>query len=667
MSCAGFCWSVRLTARCPVTRNPPYPVVSTSAIHRPTMDWHEFEAEVRRLLELQGWRVSQEQVVGHKKVDGLIEKPDEFGRIRRMALECKCYTEQMRRDFVSGIYADYLPLIQKDLIDGILLVSTEGLAPSAKTYCDSAAGMTHITYVELMNALMDFRGYVRGLMLQYGLDHLDQLYVEQGYDRSDGAQRHTLEHDIRQWIELPETKPFAILASYGMGKTTFARRLAYMQGVEYTQSPRARIPILIKLEEIASDQSLEGLLGRHLTSTAIIPNYNFQLFMHLNALGRFLLILDGFDEMKRAMSWESMRYNFHQLNRLVMPRSKVVLLGRPTIFLNEQERAELIHGQLTSGNRTRKIPGAPDYTELHLLPFTPDQIVRFIENYALLLPDREIVQHLLGEASDGLGRELKSPLLVDLGHRPVQLKMLVEVLPDYEGSIDSLTTVLLYSEFIDLIIRRESEKQTRDVYTHAERRQFASELAYWMWAEHLSAVRLDQIPDSLFVPYRRERGGELPSLDVVKRDLLGACFLDRKEPEGYFFPHRSYQEYLVAERLHRMINGREVLSMEVGYLTPELVNFLLEMFSQREAERWHRLLMSELPKLSPDYVALFATTCQRFGIPISRRELGRLSARNEGRWIPYPESKSTPKSPHRISGVTPKKKYRRRHRRDNDE
>jgi hypothetical protein len=627
------------------------------------MNWQEFEAEVRELLELQGWRVTQEQLVGHKKIDGLIEKPDEFGRIRRMALECKYYSEPLHRDFVSGIYADYLPLIQKDLIGGILLVSMAGLAPSAKTYCDSAAGMTHITYMELINSIMDFRGYVRGLVLQYGLDNLDRLYVEQEYIQADGLHRVTLERDIQQWLDRPEAQPLAILASYGMGKTTFARRLAYLQGAAYSKNPHSRVPILIKLEDIASDQSLEGLLGRHFTSSTIIPNYNFQLFMHLNAMGRFVIILDGFDEMKRVMSWESMHYNFHQLNRLVVPRSKVILLGRPTIFLDEHEFAEIIHGQLSIGQRTRQIPGAPNYTELHLLPFTPEQIVTFIESYAALLPDREIVGHLLGETNARTGRELKSPLLVDLGNRPVQLKMLVEVLPAYEGSIDSLTTVLLYSEFIDLIIRRESEKQTRDVYTHTERRRFASELAYWMWTEHLSVVRLDQIPDSLFILYRRERGGEVPSLDVVKRSLLGACFLDRKEPEGYFFPHRSYQEYLVAERLHTMINEKEVLSMEVGYLTPELVNFLLEMFSQREAERWHRLLMSELPKLSPDYVGLFAMTCERFGIPITRRELGRLSSRREGRWMPYHVSKSTPKSPHRVSGVTPKKKYRSRHRR----
>jgi hypothetical protein len=633
------------------------------------MDWHQFEAEVRHLLELQGWTVAREQLVGHKKVDGIIEKRDEFGQIRRMALECKCYTEPLNRDSVSGIYADYLPLIQKNLINGVLLVITNaGLTPAAETYCHTAEGLTCITYPQLVNALMDFRGYVRSLMLQYGLNNLDRLYIEQGYSRADKAEQYTLEHDFQQWIDSAQAKPIAVLASYGMGKTTLARRLAYMQALAYEKDPQARIPIFIKLEDIASDQSLEGLLGRHLTSTAVVPNYSFQLFMHLNALGRFMIILDGFDEMKRAMSWESMRYNFHQLNRLVVPHSKVVLLGRPTIFLNDNEFSEVIHGQLTSGRRARKIPGAPDYSEFHLLPFTPAQIVSFIESYSYLLPDREIIEYLLGEPHATGSRTLKSPLLIDLGNRPVQLKMLVEVLPEYEGSIDALTSVLLYSEFIDLIIRRESEKKTRGFYSHEERRSFSSELAYWMWTEHLTAVRFDQIPDSLFLPHhRRDREGELLALDVVKRELLGACFLERKEPEGYFFPHRSYQEYLVAERLHRMINGADVLSTEVGYLTPELTEFLLAMFSEREAERWHRVVMSELPRLSQDYVALFAITCQRFGIPVSRRELGRLLARNKGQWVPYVKSKANPKTPHRVAGVTPKKKYRQRHRRDETE
>ena len=49
--------------------------------------------------------------------------------------------------------------------------------------------------------------------------------------------------------------------------------------------------------------------------------------MKLNKLGCFVIILDGFDEMKHTLSWDEFRYNFKELNRLVNSNSKVIVLG----------------------------------------------------------------------------------------------------------------------------------------------------------------------------------------------------------------------------------------------------------------------------------------------------------------------------------------------------
>jgi hypothetical protein len=88
--------------------------------------------------------------------------------------------------------------------------------------------------------------------------------------------------------------------------------------------------------------------------------------MKLNSSGRFVILLDGFDEMKKTMSWESMRYNLGQLNKLVDSNSKVVILGRPSAFLTEAEYKEALHGIRPILNTERSIPGWPDYEEYHL-------------------------------------------------------------------------------------------------------------------------------------------------------------------------------------------------------------------------------------------------------------------------------------------------------------
>ena len=80
----------------------------------------------------------------------------------------------------------------------------------------------------------------------------------------------------------------------------------------FLRNATERIPIMIRLEELAVEQSLEGLLGKHFTSVSVTPRYVFDLFMELNLRGRFVIFLDGFDEMAHAMSFERLRYNFQR-------------------------------------------------------------------------------------------------------------------------------------------------------------------------------------------------------------------------------------------------------------------------------------------------------------------------------------------------------------------
>ena len=68
----------------------------------------------------------------------------------------------------------------------------------------------------------------------------------------------------------------------------------------------------------------------------------------MNELGRYLLIMDGFDEMKQGMTRDALAYNFSEINSLCHGRSKVMLCGRPTIFEDEEEQAAILSGGRSS-------------------------------------------------------------------------------------------------------------------------------------------------------------------------------------------------------------------------------------------------------------------------------------------------------------------------------
>ena len=275
------------------------------------------------------------------------------------------------------------------------------------------------------------------------------------------------------------------------------------------------------------------------------------------------MILDGFDEMKQSMSRDVMRYNFSQLSRLVQSQAKVVLSGRPNAFLTEDEHEELLHGKRQVKGEWRSIPDAPNYTELRLRGFTATEMKAFVTAYLQVQGSSE-KEKLTRSAGTRISGALETPQhnhIVQLAERPVQLKMILDVLPEWKGGrLDKLTLTTLYSEFIDLIIRRESAKSTRQRFSIKQRREFARDLAWWMWKQGgQRSIDSASVPDEVFLPFCRD---EQEDRDAVRRDLVAACFLEAKVPRGLYFPHRSFQEFLVAEKLLALVvegvlTGRE--------------------------------------------------------------------------------------------------------------
>lgn len=58
------------------------------------------------------------------------------------------------------------------------------------------------------------------------------------------------------------------------------------------------------------------------------------------------IVLDGFDEMKHAMSFSEFRAQVGQFNQLITPGAKVVLLGRPSAFTTDAEHHYVLKGRI---------------------------------------------------------------------------------------------------------------------------------------------------------------------------------------------------------------------------------------------------------------------------------------------------------------------------------
>src|SRR5688500_6413788 len=101
----------------------------------------EFEELVRELLHLAGYYVEGEQLIGHKNVDVYAEER-RFGKLRRIAVECKRYSSPLTRAMLLIIVNDYDPLLRIE-VDEILVVTVRGLAASAVKYVENNPSVLH--------------------------------------------------------------------------------------------------------------------------------------------------------------------------------------------------------------------------------------------------------------------------------------------------------------------------------------------------------------------------------------------------------------------------------------------------------------------------------------------------------------------------------------------
>jgi hypothetical protein len=456
-----------------------------------------------------------------------------------------------------------------------MLVVTE-VPPSVQAVelAGSRPGLVVRTLDALVASGLNLRGYLRtaAQLFSDSPDGLASYYVPP--TTHDGAD---LETEVLRWIDddpksaIPLNRPVAVLGSYGLGKSSFAIRLTSILAARAAKNDLARVPVLIRLGEVACEQSLEGLIGAHFTAANPVPGYSFPKFLDLNRRGKLVVIFDGFDEMKHLLTWPEFKFNLAQLGRLVGEKSKIMLLGRPTAFENDEEQAEALHGKIPGRLPKSREPGGADYFEVELAPLETPQIRQFLERYL------SYVESTSGRPFDveRIWQQVQSPELRDICRRPVQLRMLADILPDYSGDIEDLNLETLYDTFVDQLITevmlREESKQHRLAFSRAVRRDFLARLAFWMWEQRGTGIlTADQLPDELVAPFAEGR-----DIAVTRRDLVTASPLDRRYGERIRFAHRSFQEFLVAEETLRRVRSGDMSVAEYDTLaTDEVAAFV---------------------------------------------------------------------------------------------
>lgn len=594
-----------------------------------------FRDEVANLLKVAGFTVTTEILLGHKKADIRFEER-RFGKTRKYAVEAKAWSEPVNHTDLANIYGGYASLIGTGYIDELIVVTKLPLrSAAAKAFIEQTPRMSHQTLLELQESIMGFSAYLGAMTERYADDGLEHYYVHPftsdgqlaekfisewldagaiSYLQGDAATNPT--SDTGDQIPAPDLRqPLAIVAGYGMGKTSFARYLSYKMALQCLSGDECRIPLLLSLGAITHEQSIEGLIGSTLTGArSHVTNYSFSLFKSLNDLGRFLLIFDGFDEMKHFISYSEFMANFHDINSLCTSNAKIIILGRPSAFLSDGEREYVLKGKKKVGKQTISVPGAPVYREISLAPFTSDQTLDFTEKY---------LSHQKSPAGTGFSAEFIRRRKMEISHdidsqllsRPVHARMLAEIACDPSADIKGISRFQLYNHFIHELSQREVNKPgRRRAYGLEDRRHFACELAWFLWTAPRAALgcRIDELPDRLFERFKTDDFSDLPS---IKRELLSGSILEEKSGGVFYIPHRSFQEFLVSEYLWDLGIDRKKLANFAAHITPEVIEFIEDRDDNESVDEFFEQLVevfAEFPSPASMDIVLSLTRSKKF-------------------------------------------------------
>lgn len=567
------------------------------------LDGHrEFREKVKRIYLWGGWHLAEEDLaIAAQPVDFLFSKSRLGANPDLLLVHC-VDTSQGRVDeiMLTPILGALGAAKNSRQIQAGVLVTNFGFSPTAYTLAQ-ANGWSLRHYHQLIAELINFQPYLAKLREEWEKDEdcLSQYYVPVEFDDND-KRRDLFDYVTGEW--LTQTQNFlSIVGEYGVGKTSFSRKLAY----ELAGRPNSRIPILIRLHDAKYNVGVKGLVRAVLAENGM-ADVSYEAFDQMNRAGLLLILLDGFDEMIAQADFENIKKAFENLAELaIASESRVILTSRDEYFQSEQEREMVLRPQPTLATPIKQ--KRDRWALQRMAKFSREQMRLFLERRLPL-----IEEEMEGDADFYLQRMSEIEDLLDLGKRAVMLDMIAKTLPRLIKEKKDIDPAVLYQNYLEGELERQAKKRGPEFTRRCpknKRLRLMRALALDLWKNRQSAFPAEKVKPLVEKEFPQ---AEADDIQTRSRDFLTCLFLVRPGDARYQFSHRSIQEYLVAEVLaEKLLKGEE---MEPLPLSGAAITFI-------------HYLMWPVVRNDKFYRSLIETALRKEGLP------GWIEKSAEGRYI----------------------------------
>lgn len=563
---------------------------------------NDFRDQVCALLRTKYSDAEVEKRICGTKVDIVFTAAGDVGSRKTFAVECKNYSSPLTKTQLTDIRSCYQPMQDDRRVDEVLIVSRKPLNADANAFMDSWRNAAHHTFDELSERLLGIGRYIEQLALMRPTD--ETHYVEARIAEKEGIALDLVD----EWSCQGAGRGLAIRGSYGQGKTSFANRLAARCAERHLADPAQRIPILHRLGTVVHETRLEALFGAKFTADDLATDFRFGTFEYLNRKGRLLVILDGFDEMKHAMTGADFLANFEQFNRLLVGDAKVVLLGRPNALPTDTEEL-VFRGKKTVASQEIASSIYQPWLEWRLAYFTPDETRELLSASLTEFVARHTANRNFTYGENFVPHRLEEILFKvpeDLLKRPVHVNIVAELGADPNFNFEGFNEFMLYDHFIREMVARDVKKKARQAIAVEDRLKFQLELAWWAWSRPGTVQGFflrREIPKTLILGLP---DGNAAEQEGKLNEYIVSSLTEEKQAGTLFFGHRSFQEFLVAERARQTVPTPANLRDYSTFLTDDVLGYLRQAPNSDFIFAWYETLRGSAGPFSRRFLGFIA-------------------------------------------------------------
>jgi len=424
---------------------------------------------------------------------------------------------------------------------------------------------------------------------------LHKYYIDLNGTDIKGKPYEPIDAYIEIWLKDTKHNQVAILGDYGTGKTSLCLNLTYKLALRYKEhSQTNRIPIFIPLKDHKLIPDINKLiieLFKNSLDFKLLKNFlnteedALLTLQEMLKTGKFLLILDGLDEMSERVQYSVTQKNLEKISELAKTECKIILTCRTHFFKTQLDIIKTL-SPVSDIPLKDMIDTKLDFEVIYIEPLNQTQIEHFLDKR--LKSKGKLKEHL---------NHIKNIYnLRDLAKRPILLEMIIRTIPFLQKEMSQnieITATELYKTFTEIWIQRDRNRYSDNP---ERKKKFMEKLAMDMLLEGgKESIHYSELQETIKLYFFKDLAVTREELEHFENEIRTCSFLICDKKGNYKFAHKSFQEFFLAQMLaNELVEKKPELFKKFIYLPVEIYGFINEMFS--DSKNHYSLLVNWLNK-----------------------------------------------------------------------